>query len=218
MTGTWATKVDVPAQLVLPIGTVSVNVQSTLRMNVAASGSAFIHELEMCALALPTNPHPTALAIAFRPAMLQTLVTTATAPASTPAIGGPVTIPPFTIQTGSTIPCTGSCTEASFIDSDRDWQPGVTLPVTSSGALGLTVDAYAALTVPISLSSASLQDASTITGDAAFGAQGQVLRTNNVLVTGGPIQVTTTSPTTRVSLRRLGAGDIPCSTVLQQLP
>ena len=65
MTGTWATKIDVPGQLVLPIGTVSVNVQATLRMNVAASGSAFIHKLEMCALALPTNPDPTALAITF---------------------------------------------------------------------------------------------------------------------------------------------------------
>ncbi len=217
MTGTWATKIDVPGQLALSAGGVAVKVQSTLRVNISKSGDDFAHKLELCTLASPTTPDPTLLAMTFRPALIRTLVGAATTPSFSPAVGDPVALPPFTIVTGSTTPCNGYCYEEDFIDSDNDGKSGVTIPA-HVGPLNLDFESYAALSVQFWLITGTLQDASTISGDAAFGAHGQVLGPNNPLVTGGPIDVTPTSPTIPVSLKRLGAGDTPCSTVIQQLP
>jgi hypothetical protein len=216
MTGTWIAKVATSGQMTIPaIGTTAANIQTILRLNISQSGSNFVHKLELCSLATPTTPDPNALVVTYKPAMLATMVATASIPVYTPTIGGPVTIPQLVIQTGSNKKCTGSCVAADFVDSDADGQPGITLPAVLGGAI--SVDAYGALTTTINLSSSTLQDANTIVGNAAFAADGQVLRTNNPLVPGGQIQVTPSSPTTPISAK-LAAGDVPCSTVLGMFP
>jgi hypothetical protein len=217
ITGTWGTKVQTPGQLQLPFGTLNVTIQTTLRLVISKSGTDYVHKVQLCKLVTPTTPDPSALVVSYGPALLQTMVANTTAPAFNATVGGPVTIPPLTIQTGSNTPCTGGCVDANFVDSDNDGRPGVTLPVTVP-TIGATVEAYAALTVPINLSAATWVDVNTINGAGAFSAEGQALRTNNILVGGGPIKVTTSTATTPVSLKRISAGDVPCSTVLQQLP
>lgn len=216
ITGTWATKLVTSGQMTIPaIGSTAANVEAVIRLNISESGGNFVHKLEICKLATPTTPDPNALVVSYSPAMLATMVATASVPVYTPTVGGPVTVPQFVIQTGSNKVCSGSCVASDFVDSDGDGQPGVTLPAVLGGLI--TVDAYGALTTTINLSSATLQDAETIAGDAAFSTHGQVLRTNNPIVPGGPIQVQPSTPTTAISAKRL-AGDVPCSTIVGMFP
>lgn len=217
ITGTWVTKLVTSGQISLPAMsiTTAANVEAVIRLHISQSGGNFVHKLEICKLATPTTPDPNLLRVTYSPAMLATMGATASVPVYTPTVGGAVTIPQFVIQTGSNKACSGSCGASDFVDSDGDGQPGVTLPATLNNAI--TVDAYGALTTTINLSSSTLTDAQTITGNAAFSTTGQVLRTNNILVPGGPIHVQPSTPTTAVSAQRL-AGDVPCSTVAGMFP
>lgn len=218
ITGTWATKVEAPGTLGIALGNFAVNVQTTLRLNITKSGSDYVHKIEICKLATPTTPDPSTLAVQYRPALLQTMVGTTTAPAFTPTIGGPVTIPPWMMHTGASDLCYGGCLPGDFVDSDNDGKPGITLPA-SLYAGAVSVDAYAALTVPIALTGATLTDAETITGSGEFAALGQFHSTNHPgYPANGRIDVNTATPTVPVTVKKMGAGDVPCSTVLQQLP
>ena len=141
---------------------------------------------------------------------------TAAIPVYNPAIGGPITIPAFVLQTGSNKVCSGSCVATDFVDSDSDGKPGATLPVLVGGALA--VEAYGALTTIINLSRATLQDAETLEGGTVFSTEGQILQTNNPLAPGaGPITVEPASSLTAVTAKRL-EGDVPCSTVAGMFP
>ena len=214
ITGTWVTKIVTAGNITTTLVSSTANIEAVIRLNITQSGGNFVHKLEICKLSTPTTPDPNALRVTYSPAMLATMAATASIPVYTPTIGGPVTIPQFVIQTGSNKVCSGSCVASDFVDSDGDGQPGVTLPVLVGNLLPM--NAYGALTTTINLSGATLQDAETIGGAAAFSTQGQVLRTNPVLVE-GPISVVPSTPTTPVTAKRL-AGDVPCSTVAGMFP
>jgi predicted secreted protein len=218
ITGTWATKVAAPGTLGIALGDFPVNVQTTLRLNITKSGSDYVHKIEICKLATPSTPDPATLAIQYRPALLQTMVGTRTAPAFTPSIGGPVTIPQWIFHTGANDLCYGGCAAGDFVDSDRDSKPGITLPA-SLYANAVSVEAYAALTVAIELTGATLTDAETITGNGEFYALGQFHSTNNPgYPANGTIDLHTATPSVPVTIKKIGAGDVACSTVLQQVP
>jgi hypothetical protein len=216
ITGTWAAKLVTSGKIEIPaLPAVDANVEAVIRLNISVSGGNYVHKLEICKLSTPTTPNPNTLVVTYGPAMLATMVATASIPTYTAAVGGPVTIPQLVIQTGSSKVCNGSCVAADFVDSDKDNQPGVTLP---ANLLGLgNVDAYGALTTTINLSSATLVDANTITGNAAFATDGQVLRTNPPLVPGGSIKVTPATPSTAITAQRLAA-NATCSDVLALFP
>jgi hypothetical protein len=218
ITGTWVTKIVTAGNITTPLVPAEATIEAVIRLNITQSGGNFVHKLEICKLATPTKPDPNTLKVSYSPAMLATMVATASIPVYTPTIGGPITVPQFVMQTGSNKVCTGSgssnCAPTDFVDSDGDGQPGVTLPVVIAGLPA--VDAYGALTTTISLSSATLQDAETIGGNAAFSTVGQVLRTT-LGIGAGPISVVPSTPTTAVTAKRL-AGDVPCSTVAGMFP
>src|SRR5689334_11787126 len=65
ITGTWGTKVQAPGQLKLPIGTLSVTIQTTLRLVISKSGSDYVHKVQLCRLATPTTPDPSALVVTY---------------------------------------------------------------------------------------------------------------------------------------------------------
>jgi hypothetical protein len=216
ITGTWATKVQSPGSLgLLALGTLPVNIQATIRLVITKPGADYSEKIEICKLAIPTVP-PETLVTTFRPALLQTLVGTAPFSA-TPTIGGPLPLPLQTIQTGSSIACHGSCAPGDFVDSDNDGKPGDTIPTTIGPPINQSPDAYVALTVPVALSAGILTDANTINGNGVFSAAGQF----HSLSTGpasGPIDVTTSTPEIPVTIKKMGTGDVSCSTVVQQLP
>lgn len=216
ITGTWVSKLVTSGQMTIPsIGSTTADVQTVLRLNISVSGGNYVHKLELCSLATPTTPDPNTLVVTYKPAMLATMVATASIPVYEATVGGPITVPQLVIQTGSNKVCNGSCVASDFVDSDGDGQPGVTLPAVLGGAIAL--DAYGALTTTVNLSSAILQDATTIVGNAAFSTDGQVLKTSNPLILGGQIKVTPSTPSTAISAKHL-AGDVPCSTVLGMFP
>jgi len=214
ITGTWATKLVTSGKITVPNlpAPADVNIEAVLRLNISKSGGNYVHKLEICSLTTPTVP-ATALVVTYSPAMLRTMIASASIPVYDATVGGPITVPQLVIQTGSNKVCTGSCVTADFVDSDGDTKPGVTLPA-SLGPVSL--EAYGALTTTINLSSAILHDANTINGNAAFSTDGQVLSTN-IGLPGGQIKVTTSTPSTAISAQHL-AGDVPCSTVLTMFP
>jgi len=61
---------------------------------------------------------------------------------------------------------------------------------------------------------ATLTDASTITGTAAFSSTGMVFGSDNPVLTSGNIDVTPSSTAIPFTATKL-AGDVPCSTVLK---
>ncbi|HEY6558525.1 MAG TPA: hypothetical protein VI072_14685 [Polyangiaceae bacterium] len=207
---------DIPGNLLILLGNLPVTVSTTMRLHITSTGSGYSEKIELCQLATPS---PT-LAVTYTPAVLATM--NATAPFSaTPTIGGPIALPAQSIRTGSNTLChpeDSRCAQEDFVDSDNDGLPGVTLPA-SITALSppLDLDAYVALTIPVTLSNGILTDATHISGDGAFAAIGQFHSTSS-LPSNGAIDLTTTNPTFPVTLTRLGAGDIPCSTVVQPLP
>ena len=217
ITGTWATKVQAPGNLNILLGNFAVNIQTTIRLVITKPGADYLEKIEICKLATPTTPDATLLATTYPPAAVKTMF--ATAPFSaTPAIGGALPLPLQTIQTGSTIACHGSCLPTDFVDSDADGKPGITLPA-SIGPISTSLDAYVALTIPVGLTGGVLTDANTITGGGVFSAAGQFHSTSNPsLPATGTIDVATTAASTPVSIKKMGTGDVPCSTVLTQLP
>jgi len=214
ITGTWATKVDAPGNIHILLGDFAVNVQTTLRLVITKPGANYVEKIELCKLA---TPNPT-LVTTYPPALVQTLV--ATAPFSaTPAIGGALPLPLQTIQTGSSIACHGNCAPGDFVDSDHDGNLGVTIPTFLAAPVNQNLNAFVALTVPVGLSGGILTDANTINGGGVFSAAGQFYGTDNPgLPASGTIDVTTTAPSVPVTIKKMGAGDVPCSTVLTQLP
>ncbi len=216
ITGTWVAKLITVGFIttpLFPLAPAGVNIEAVVRMNISQSGGNFVHKLEICKLATTSAPED-ALKITYSPALLATMSATVAIPTYNPTIGGPITVPSFVLQTGSNKVCSGDCGPSDFVDSDRDGKPGVTLPVLVGGALEL--EAYGALTTIINLSRATLEDAETIAGAAAFSTEGQILHTNNPIAPGGPLTVDPT-PLTAVTAKRL-AGDVPCSTVAGMFP
>jgi hypothetical protein len=193
-----------------PLG-LKVGISTTFRWVVTESSGNLVEQLELCNLSLRSTTDPNALVTTFNTAALATMVGTASIPTFTPTVGGPVTIPPITIQTGSNIPCNGSCVAADFIDSDHDSNPGTSISANIGGSLSLV--AYSSLTIPTTMTDAVLTDANTIDGWWGFSAKGQILKTTFALYPGGPISVTPYDAASPFTAKKL-AGNVPCSTVL----
>jgi hypothetical protein len=213
--GTWYGTVNAPGGGSFPafnsIFGLNVNVRTTFRMVVSESGGNFVEQLELCKLDVTsTTSGPNVLVTTFNPAVLASMVGTASMPTYTPTVGGPVTIAPITIQTGSNIPCTGSCGLSDFVDSDHDSKTGISI---TANILGTPVEALSALTIPTSITSATLTDTNTIDGSLGFSAHGQIWQTNNASYPPGVLTVTTDAPTTPFTAKKL-AGNVPCSTVV----
>ncbi|HEY6555948.1 MAG TPA: hypothetical protein VI072_01690 [Polyangiaceae bacterium] len=187
-----------------------VSIDTTFRLVVTESGGNLVQQLELCDLKLRSVTDPNALVTTFGQPALATMVGSASIPTYTPTVGGPVTVPPITIQTGSNVPCTGSCGFSSFVDSDHDSNPGISISATIGGVLPLV--AYSALTIPTTVTSATLTDENTIDGSWGFSANGQVWATSSVLYPGGPISVTPDLATSPFTAKKL-AGNVPCSTI-----
>jgi hypothetical protein len=189
------------------VGSTAANIDIVLRLAISNSGGTQTGKIEICQLATTTTPNAQSLVVTFTPAVLATLNATATQPTPTVNVGGPVPVPPFTILSGINA-------SNAQVDADGDGNPGVTIPANIGGLI--QVDAYTGLTIDIGLT-ATLQNASTITGTTAFATDGLVFGSSNpALLSSGTISVTPSSNAVPFSASKL-AGDVPCSQVLSQL-
>jgi hypothetical protein len=205
ITGTWATTVDTTGNIQIALGAFPTPIQTTLRLVITKPGADYLEKIELCKLATPN----TTLNVTYPSAALQTMV--ATAPFSaTPTLGGALPLPLQTIQTGSSIACHGNCVAGDFVDSDHDTKPGITLPANLAGTT--PVKTYVALTIPVGLEGGMLTDANTINGNGVFSAQGQFAG-SDLGIANGVIDVTTDAPSTSVTIKKIGAGDVPCAQV-----
>jgi hypothetical protein len=204
LTGTWISRVQTMGSITAPVvGTTAANIDIVLRLLVSQSASTFTGTVQICRLNPVTTPNASSLVVTFTPTVLATLVTTVTEPSFTATVGAAVPLPAVKILTG--IDASGAS-----VDSDNDGHPGDTIPANVGGILAL--NAYTGLTIQTSLT-ASLTDASTITGTASFSSTGTVFGSDNAILTSGSINVTPSSTSIPFSATKL-AGDVSCADVL----
>ncbi len=193
------------ATLTVPlIGNQPATIDLVLRILLAQDATNLSSHVEICRLNTATNGN--SLLVNFPATVLALLTDDQTIPAPVVNVGDPVPVPAFSIVVGQDA-------AGNPVDDDADGNDGVTI---STVLAGTNIMAFAGFDIELSFPSATLTDASTLTGDAAFTTSGTVFDTVPLGLS-GPISVTPTSPTTAFTSTKL-AGDVPCSDVLALFP
>lgn len=208
LTGTWIANVQTPGVLSVPtLGDVTANLGVIVRLVITTASGTLDARFDVCKMTVVTTPDPNTLTVTFTPAVLATLTTSASESAPVVQVGGPVPIPTFTILSGITA-------SGASVDADADGHPGVTLPGVAGNLYPVNV--YAGLTVQFSLST-TLSAMDTLSGTAAFTANGTVFGSDSLWITNGNIGVTPVNANIPITAKLL-AGDVPCADVLTQFP
>jgi hypothetical protein len=179
LTGTWIARVTTGGSIAAPdlLGDplTDAAIDFVLRVVVTKSGSTLNTRFDICSLSTSTPSTSSAqIDITYRPAVLATLTATGSATNVCAAVGGSVTFPTFTINSGwggppapasntCPVPANGTTSCSGAIDSDGDGIYGDTLPIAYNGGT-FNLDLYAGLTLTAALNGMTLTNATTQSG------------------------------------------------------
>jgi hypothetical protein len=208
LVGTWVSQVTTSGKLMVPVvGMTDADIDLVIRLSLTRAAGKLNGNFEICRLTT-TTPDPTSLKVTFTPTVLATLNAAVSEDDLSANVGEAVPIPGITIRSG--IDAGGQA-----VDSDKDSNPGVTVPSDIGGVIQL--NAYVGLTISVSLNG-KLSAPDTLDGTTDFGTQGMVFGSDNpAALSSGTISVTPSSPSVPFSATRL-AGDVACSDVVTRFP
>ncbi len=152
LTGTWIARITTPGIIDAPdlLGDplTDAAIDFVLRVVVTKSGSALNTQFDICSLSTSTPSTSAAqIDITYQPAVLATLTASGSTTTNVcPTVGGTVTFPTFTINSGwggppapasntCPVPASGTTSCSGAIDSDGDGIYGDTLPISYNGGL-----------------------------------------------------------------------------------
>ena len=234
MSGTWITRVTTTGTITAPspVGTLTgatIDVVQRMVISNDLTACTTTAQFEICSLST-TATSPIPFSVTYTPAVLASLSGSASEAGVCYQVGQTVAFPSFTINSGwggPPPPTTNTCpappstltypypagtlptTCSGAIDSDGDGVYGITLPTTIFGALNL--DAFAGLTMNISLANMVLTNATTNIGTTSFPNTGYIF--GSTAGATGALNVVPDSSAVPVTAIKL-TGDVPCATVL----
>ncbi len=229
LTGTWIASVTTGGSIAAPdlLGDplTDAAIDFVLRVVVTKSGSALNTQFDICSLSTSTPSTSAAqIDITYQPAVLATLTASGSTTTNVcPTVGGTVTFPTFTINSGwggppapasntCPVPASGTTSCSGAIDSDGDGIYGDTLPISYNGGL-LNFDLYAGLTLTAALNGMTLTNASTQSGAMNLAVVGYLYGSSLTAVSSDLSITTTPNPVSMTAIKL--TGNVPCATVLQ---
>ncbi len=234
LSGTWITRVTTTGTITAPspVGTLTgatIDVVQRMVISNDLTACTTTAQFEICSLST-TATSPIPFSVTYTPAVLASLSGSASEAGVCYQVGQTVAFPSFTINSGwggPPPPTTNTCpappstltypypagtlptTCSGAIDSDGDGVYGITLPTTIFGALNL--DAFAGLTMSISLANMVLTNATTNIGTTSFPTVGYIF--GSTAGATGALNVVPDSSAVPVTAIKL-TGNVPCATVL----
>src|SRR5262249_24778491 len=139
LNGTFVSHVTTTGMITVPlIGARAANIDLVLRLVNTTSGDTVSSHLELCPVNTVTTGN--SLVVNIPTSITALLVDTQTIPPQTVTIGGPLTLPAFTVVVGEDA-------GGNPVDSDGDGNPGVSIPTV---LLGSTETAFSSLDIELS--------------------------------------------------------------------